>query len=287
MAATLAASMSRARKRQKIKMSRPRIQTRLCPHCANSIAPDASFCPYCKADLLQSPEPEWPRYGEDFSDPPERSQEKARLTVKSKAILVLGLVVFALGVYLVGGNVERHDLGPLLAEQKARVAEQQSLLNEKDQRIKDLESQLARLRQDNQGVTGQIAALKAQLEERQSDLAAAQRKLAAAAREIERLSATRVAAAQRGNGGKSASGAAPAPPARLSRGLEPLTYETVRSTAVYEQPTDAARVVAQISQGTEITVIGSGGGWLEIRSRHGKPPGYVRADDAMFLSRAN
>jgi hypothetical protein len=46
-------------------------------------------------------------------------------------------------------------------------------------------------------------------------------------------------------------------------------------------------VVAQISSGTQITVVGSGSGWLEIRSRHGKPPGYVRADDAMFVSRAN
>lgn len=247
---------------------------------------DALTCPYCKADLFQSMEPEWPRYGEDF-DTPERPQEKGRLTVRSKVILVLGLMVFALGVYLVGGNVERHDLGPVLAEQKVLLAEQETLLNQKDQRINSLESQLARLRQDNQGVTEQIAALKAQLEERQGDLAAAQHKLAAAAREIERLSASRVAAASRPAATRPNPPPAPTPAVRLSRGVEPLTYETVRSTPVYEQPADSARVVAQISQGTEITVVGSGSGWLEIRSRHGKPPGYVRADDAVFLSRAN
>jgi hypothetical protein len=129
--------------------------------------------------------------------------------------------------------------------------------------------------------------LTAQLDERQQDLAAAQRKLTAANREIERLSASRVATAPHPAPSKVDSSAKAAATARLSRGLEPRTYETLRSTPVYEEPTSSARVVAQISTGTEITVVGSGGGWLEIRSRHGKPPGYIRADDAMFVSRAN
>ena len=267
-------------------MGQPKIHTRLCPHCANSIAMDALTCPYCRADLVQSVEPEWPRYGEDFDQPaPARGREK--LTVKSKAILVLGLLVFALGVYLAGGKVERHDLGPVLAEQKDLLAEQQNLLKEKDQRIQNLESQLAQLRQDNQGTSGQIATLKAQLDERQKDLAAAERKLTTANREIEQLSAARVASAQRATVNSAKPPAVPAVTARLSRGLEPRTYETVRSTPVYEEPATSARVVAQISSGTQITVVGSGSGWLEIRSRHGKPPGYVRADDAMFVSRAN
>ncbi|MGH7798758.1 MAG: SH3 domain-containing protein [Candidatus Binatia bacterium] len=268
-------------------MGQPKFQTRLCSHCANSIAMDAVTCPYCKADVLLSAEPEWPRHGADF-DEPAALPEKAKMTVKSKAILVLGLLVFALGVYLVGGNVQRNDLGPVLADQKTLLAEQQDLLKEKDQRIQNLESQLGQLRQDNQGTSRQIAGFKAQLEERQKDLAAAQRKLTAANREIERLSASRVAAsAPRPAVATVNPPAKPAVTTRLSRALEPRTYETVRSTPVYEQPAGSARVVAQISKGTEITVVGSGGGWLEIRSRHGKPPGFVRADDAMFVSRAN
>lgn len=268
-------------------MGQPKFQTRLCPHCANSISMEAMICPYCKADLVLSAEPEWPRYGAEF-DEPTALPEKAKMTLKSKAILALGLLVFALGVYLVGGNVERHDLGPVLAEQKALLAEQENLLKEKDQRIQNLESQLSQLRQENQGTSGQIKALKAQLDERQKDLAAAQHKLTDANREIERLSARRVAAsAPRPAVATVSPPAKPAVTARLSRAMEPRTYETVRSTPVYEQPADSARVVAQISKGTEITVVGSGSGWLEIRSRHGKPPGFVRADDAMFVSRAN
>jgi hypothetical protein len=245
---------------------------------------DTLACPYCKADLIQSREPEWPAYGMDFEEPPPAREKKQKLPLKSKVILVLGLLVFALGVYLVGGNVERQDLGPVLAEQKTLLAEQGDLLKKKDQRIQSLEAQLAQLRQSNQSTSGQIEALKAQVEERQKDLAAAQRKLATATREIERLSASRVAPVSRPQTADPRP--APVAPARLSRG-DPRTYETVRSTPVYDQPASSARVIAQISRGTQITVVGSGEGWLEIHSRHGKPPGYVRADDAMFVSRAN
>jgi hypothetical protein len=271
-------------------MAKSRIQTRLCPNCANSIAVDAMTCPYCRADLVHSVEPEWPRYGIDF-DAPEPERKRERLTARSKVILVLGLLVFVLGVYLVGSNVERYDLRPLLAEQKAiladqkaAMAEQQDMLKAKDERIQDLESQLAQVRQANQGTSGQIAALKAQLDERQKVLAAAQLKLANANREIERLSAK---AASKPAVSKAGAPAQPAAPVRLSRASEPRTYETLRTTPVYEEPVSSARVIAQISKGTQITVVGSGGGWLEVRSRHGKPPGYVRADDAMFVSRAH
>jgi len=40
-------------------------------------------------------------------------------------------------------------------------------------------------------------------------------------------------------------------------------------------------------KGTQITVVRSAGDWLEIRSKHGNPSGFIRADDATFLSRAN
>ena len=274
-------------------MAQPKIETRLCPHCANSIGADALTCPYCKANLIGSFEPEWPGRESFDEDHPAVLPGREKLTVKSKAILVLGLLVFAFGIYLVGGNVERHDLGPAiakqqktLAKQQKTLAEQQKTLAEKDEKIKSLESQLAELRRNNQGSTQQIEDFKAKLNQSQKDLVATQRKLTMANREIARLSSTRVASAPRPPV-KTADPPVNTPPiARPSTGAEPRTYETVRSTAVHEEPANSSRVVAQITKGTQISVVGSGGGWLEIRSRHGKPPGFIRADDAMFVSRA-
>jgi hypothetical protein len=42
-----------------------------------------------------------------------------------------------------------------------------------------------------------------------------------------------------------------------------------------------------MGRGTEVTVTRSVGDWLEVKSKHGKPPGFIRADDARLLSRAN
>ena len=261
-------------------MVQPKIQTRLCPHCANSIGADALTCPYCKANITGTFEPEWPGRESPEADQPVILPEREKLTVRSKAILVFGLIVFTLGVYLVGGNVERHDLGPA-------IAEQQKALAEKEEKIKSLESQLAEVRQNNQGSTQRIEEFKAKLNQSQKDLSAAQRKLTTANQEIARLSSTRVASAPRPPV-KTANPPVNAPPvARPSTSVEPRTYETVRSTAVHEEPANSSRVVAQITKGTQISVVGSGGGWLEIRSRHGKPPGFIRADDAMFVSKAN
>jgi hypothetical protein len=265
-------------------MAQATIQTRLCPHCANSIALDALTCPYCKADLIPSAAPEWPRRSEDTV---QRSSaagnenliiEKERLTVGSKVILALGLLVFALGVYLVGGNRERRDLSPVLADQA-------QALQEKDQKIQSLEAQLAQLRQEHQGSSSQIEELKTKFEESQKDLVSTRRKLTDANREVDRLAASRTASAPR----SATRTAEPPSPATASsrRSAEAGTYETLRPATVYEEPSNSARAVAQIGKGTEVTVVRSVGEWLEIRSKHGKPPGYIRSDDARLLSRAN
>jgi hypothetical protein len=36
-----------------------------------------------------------------------------------------------------------------------------------------------------------------------------------------------------------------------------------------------------------INVVSSAGGWLEVRSKRGNPPGYVRSDDARLIDGAN
>ena len=259
-------------------MAQTTIKTRLCPHCANSIALDALICPYCKADLILSVTPEWPQRSGDTENP-SSAPGTDKLPVRSKVILGLGLLVFALGIYLVGGSRERSDLSPVMEEQE-------KALRAKDQKIQDLETQLAQLRQEQQGITSQIDELKAKLEESQKDSASTRRKLTEANREVDRRAASRSTAGSR----PAARTADPIPPpsnASSRRQAETGVYETVRSTAVYEEPSGSARVVAQIGKGTEVTVTRSVDDWLEVKSKHGKPPGFIRADDARVLGRAN
>jgi hypothetical protein len=274
-------------------MPQAKIQTRLCPHCANSIALDALNCPYCKEDLVLSIAPEWPHRSEEVEMPnpsivKERRTaeieklafEKDKLPVKSKIILGLGLLVFALGVYLVGGNRERSDLSPVLAEQAKAV-------QDKDQKIQSLEAQLDRLRKDHQGSSSQIEELKAKFEESQKDLVSTRRKLIEANREVDRLASSRSASVPRPTA-RTADPLPPQPsPAPSRRTVDAGTYETLRQTTVYEEPTNSARPVAQIGKGTEVTVVRSIGEWVEVRSKHGKPPGYIRSDEVRLLSRAN
>jgi uncharacterized membrane-anchored protein YhcB (DUF1043 family) len=266
-------------------MAQATIQTRLCPHCANSIALDTLTCPYCKADLIPSAAPEWPRRSEDAvrRSPAAENEnlivEKEKLPLGSKIILALGLLLFAMGVYLVGGNRERRDLSPVLADQAKAV-------QEKDQRIQSLEAQVAQLRQEQQGSSSQIEELKTKYQETQKDLVSTRRKLVEANREVDRLAASRAASPPR-SATRTADPLPPSSTASSRRSAEAGTYETLRPATVYEEPSNAARAVAQIGKGTEVTVVRSVGDWLEIRSKHGKPPGYIRSDDARLLSRAN
>ncbi len=266
-------------------MAQATIQTRLCPHCANSIAVDALTCPYCKADLVRSIVPEWPKRSEDAAPQWPDAQketftvEKEKLPLRSKVILVLGLFVFALGIYMVGGNRERSDLSPVLTGQA-------QALREKDQKIQSLEAQLADLQRGNQGSASQIDELKTKLEESQKDLVSTRRQLVEANREVDRLARSRIASAPR-PGGRSADPLPPQPSTSSRRPAEAGTYETLRQTTVYEEPSSSGRAIAQIGKGTEVTVVRSVGEWLEIRSKHGKPPGFIRSDDVRSLSRAN
>jgi uncharacterized protein YgiM (DUF1202 family) len=50
---------------------------------------------------------------------------------------------------------------------------------------------------------------------------------------------------------------------------------------VFEQASGSSRVIANIGGGTKVNVVGSTGDWLEVRSRVGNPPGFIRRDDAI------
>jgi len=80
----------------------------------------------------------------------------------------------------------------------------------------------------------------------------------------------------------------PAPqPARQASNGDAGVYETTRPTTLYQDPSPSARVLTEIAKGTRINVVGNSGGWLEVHSRRGNPPGYVRADDARYVGRTN
>jgi chromosome segregation ATPase len=61
------------------------------------------------------------------------------------------------------------------------------------------------------------------------------------------------------------------------------TYKITRSTEVYREPSDTSGLIANIKPGMKINVVDSRNGWLEIRSKHGRPPGFVRQAAAVRI----
>jgi hypothetical protein len=60
------------------------------------------------------------------------------------------------------------------------------------------------------------------------------------------------------------------------------SYEVVRSTRVFSEPNEGSRPLARVEAGMEINVIGARDDWLEVRSRHGRPPGFIRKDTVVI-----
>jgi len=322
-------------------MPKTEARSRLCPHCANSIAEDAVRCPYCKAELGARAMPEWPEREDDepfeseWPEPEDDSfetrwnRERAGLSTVSKIALAAGIALCALGLFLLDGKLSgwgQPGAPDAAVAQKVKELEQRRLnelqekekvIAEQDQKIQQLETQLAQARQPA-SEAGEAAALKAKLEKTQKELATTQQRLGLVSRELDDSSKQRAALREKleetqrelstsqqrlniairelnrveANRSQSSRVSAqtpsdPVPSTAPSRSAEPGTYETVRITTVHEQPSSASRVIAQLGKGTKLSVVRSVGGWLEVRSRHGKPPGYVRVDDAMYVSSAN
>jgi uncharacterized coiled-coil protein SlyX len=255
------------------------IRTKLCSHCANSIAEDALKCPYCKADLSLTADPQWPTRE---ADTPETRQgsKKNKTSLASKAILIAGLLVFAVGVFLIGGQRQR-------SESQSLLEERQGQLRDKDQKIQTLEAELAQTRKELAQNSTQLVQLKNKLDESQKNLASTQQKLSRTVRESERLAANKAAAATK----TAPRPAEPSSPASRSGGARSAAelgvYQTIRPTSVYEEPSASSRVLSQINKGTRVNVVRSLGDWLEVRSKGNNPTGFVRRDDMTFLTKAN
>jgi hypothetical protein len=78
----------------------------------------------------------------------------------------------------------------------------------------------------------------------------------------------------------------PSTPASPRPSIAPLppvrgTFQTVRATQVFSEPTEDSALVASIAKGVRLNVVDSREGWLEIRSKHGRPPGFIRREEAV------
>lgn len=257
-------------------------QTRLCPHCANSIPADAPKCTYCKAEVGAAAAPQWPTSEGDRLQAGLATRAKNFLT-PPKIMLFVGIVLSIIGLLLIGrallgrdGSSETRQLA------EAKIKE----LQEKEQKIQALEGQLAQVRQELTDTSTQMTALKGKIEESEKELAAARQRLEVSSREIDRLTARRAQSTPVPSS-RSVDTVTPPAPLPARRSAEPGLYEVLRPTAVHEDPTAGSRVVSQIRKGTKVTVVRSVGEWLEVRSKHGNPPGFILRDDAMFVSKAN
>jgi peptidoglycan hydrolase CwlO-like protein len=131
------------------------------------------------------------------------------------------------------------------------------VLQEKEEKIRDMEDRVAKLQKELEESAKQIEALQAGSDQTTQAHRSGQRKINVSTREETRL-ADRI----------------PSP--------ELSFYEAVRSTSVFEEPSASSRKVASISRGSRVRVVGSTSDWLEVRSRQGRPPGFIRRDDAVL-----
>lgn len=183
-------------------------------------------------------------------------------------VLLLGAVLAGKGMF---GRKDDVDRLTLSLEDKTRE------LEKRNRQIQDLDSQIAQLRKELEERSKREAELQTKLDEAANALSSAQQKLKGATRPAERPPITQPQPRER-----TASKPMEAPPPPVRRWAEPGNYEVIRTTSVYEEPSAFARKVSTIEKGTTVSIVGSVGEWLEVRSKHGNPPGFIHRDDAMF-----
>ncbi len=189
--------------------------------------------------------------------------------------------ILAMGVLLTVGTMTGCSSG---SDEVTQLLEEKNReLEEKDRQILGMDDQIAELRKELEEGSKQVADLRAKMEESEKALSSTKKKLKSAERKIKRLAAT--SALLRRKVARKPIG--PSSPAVQRRPAEPGTYEIIRTTSVFEKALGTSRTVSSINVGTKVSVVGSVGEWLEVRSKHGKPPGFIRRDDAMFVEKKN
>jgi hypothetical protein len=274
------------------------MKTRLCPYCANSVDEAATNCPYCKGDLQSESVPQWLRR-EDEASHRSAAEVHQKRSVPQKFIWIAAIVIVAVAAFSAGGYIQRNQLLASMQGNLKELKAKDQVIQSSETQIQNLQAQLAQARQELSESSSQVSGAKAKLEQSQKDLAVSQQRLGVATHEIERLNAraqapTRVAARSPDptpppvRSAQRTQDSLPQPsPSRQANSGDNGVYETTRATTVYQNPSSAARVVSEIAKGTRINVVSNSGGWLEVHSRRGNPPGYVRADDARYVGRVN
>jgi len=253
----------------------------LCPQCANSIAADAAKCPYCTADLSSGvAPPQWLNRNETSSEPRLGVNRLKKFPISSKYIWPAAALAAVVAAFVAGFYLQRREVSLL-------VQTNQQQLRAKDQIIEGHQAQLAQVQQQLNESTTQLEAMKTKVEESQKALSATQQRLTVASRDASRSNAVRSATARATGSRTVTSAPPPIRPVSTTKTAATGVYETTQATTVYESPSSGGRVISQIGPRTRINVVGSSGDWLEVRSNRGNPPGYVRADAARQIVRAN
>jgi hypothetical protein len=250
---------------------------KLCPHCANPIDEDVRICPFCKGSVERRG---WVLQGtgeKADSVPSREAEEEKKGSVLKMIVYLLVVVVVVIGAFLAGWLVPKSERGSGLTAPSLEGQGQET--REKNRQIEQLDSQIAQLRKELEGSSTEAAELRARLEKTDRALSSAQERSKSVSREGRGSTSP----------GQPAGGTARAEPVPAGVGqktAEPGSYEVIRTTTVFEGPSDSFRRVATITQGTRVNIVGSAGDWLEVRSKRGNPPGFINREDAMFVESA-
>mgnify|MGYP001558600682 FL=1 len=192
---------------------------------------------------------------------------------------IIAVLILAIGAILAWKYIPGTKNGPgdMIASFEGKSPESE----EKERQIQLLDNQIAQLRKKLEESSNKVTELQTRLDDTRNALSATEQKLRKAIRQAERPASPPPQPQEK----IASKPVEPAPPPGWKRPAEPGSYEVIRPTAVFAEPSDSSRRVSNIKKGTRVTVVGSAGEWLEVRSKHGNPPGFIRRDDAMFMEK--
>jgi predicted nucleic acid-binding Zn-ribbon protein len=78
-------------------------------------------------------------------------------------------------------------------------------------------------------------------------------------------------------------------PTELAKQESPAvsTYEITQPSRVYAAPNELSQLIGEIEPGVRVNVVNARDGWLEIHSKHGRPPGFIRREGAARIAGRN